>query len=165
MTFYDMEENKQIELRSEKVRNIIGQIPPVLLRNGISIIGLSLLMLIIIAAFVPYQPTIDIKLRIEQDSSGELKYSALIPEKAMDKKSNFENVSISTPTELALPEHLKIGSISDTVHISPDGVWRIATLYHTGMYPRNIRLEETVSIPGKIALKKKSVLQWIVQAM
>ena len=159
------EENKPIELRSEKVRDIIGRVPPVLLRYGASIIGLSLSIFVIIAAFIPYQPTIDVKLRIEQDSSGELKYSVLIPEKAMDKKSNFDNVSINTPTELGLPEHLEIGNISDTVYISPDGVWRIATLYHTGMYPRNIKLEKTVSIPGKIAFKKKSVLQWIVRAM
>ena len=37
-----MEERKPIELRSEKVRSIIGQIPPVLLRYGTVIIGVTL---------------------------------------------------------------------------------------------------------------------------
>ena len=41
-----MEQNRQIEIRSEKVRNIIGQVPPVLLRYGIYTITLSLLILI-----------------------------------------------------------------------------------------------------------------------
>ena len=54
-----MEENKQIELRSEKVRNIIGQIPPILITHGTMFIGLALLSLFLAAAFIPYQPTID----------------------------------------------------------------------------------------------------------
>lgn len=50
-----------MELRSEKVRNIIGQVPPALLRYGISIIGLAICTLIGISAFIPYQPTIETK--------------------------------------------------------------------------------------------------------
>ncbi len=45
---------KSIELRSEKVRNIVGQIPSLLIRQGILIIGLVLLILLSISAFVPY---------------------------------------------------------------------------------------------------------------
>lgn len=62
-----MDENKQqeenrrsIELRSEKVRNIVGQIPPVLLRYGIVIVGLVLFILIGISTFLPYKETIAI---------------------------------------------------------------------------------------------------------
>lgn len=50
-------DKRQMELRSEKVRNIIGQVPPALLRYGIAIIGLSLLVLLGVSAFIPYQPT------------------------------------------------------------------------------------------------------------
>lgn len=46
--------NKGIELRSEKVRNIIGKIPPRLLRTGIAIISLIILITLVIAYFIPY---------------------------------------------------------------------------------------------------------------
>ncbi|MDU1906651.1 MAG: HlyD family efflux transporter periplasmic adaptor subunit [Dysgonomonas sp.] len=46
--------NKDIELRSEKVRSIIGQIPPRLLRIGISIISLVVILVSIAAYTIPY---------------------------------------------------------------------------------------------------------------
>lgn len=55
---------KSIELRSEKVRNIVGQIPSLLIRQGILIIGLVLLMLLGISAFIPYKKTIPVKISI-----------------------------------------------------------------------------------------------------
>ncbi len=55
-----MDENKNIELRSEKVRNIIGQVPSVLLRYGTFIIGIVLLLLLMIAYFIPYHEVITI---------------------------------------------------------------------------------------------------------
>ena len=55
----DMENNKKknknFELRSEKVRNIVGQVPPILLRWGITIIGIVLLFLFIISYYLPYK--------------------------------------------------------------------------------------------------------------
>lgn len=42
------EEQGQIELRSEKVRNLIGQIPPFLIRWGNSILIVIFIMLLII---------------------------------------------------------------------------------------------------------------------
>ncbi len=52
---------KSIELRSEKVRNIVGQIPSLLVRQGASIIGMVLLVLLGISAFVPYRKTIPVE--------------------------------------------------------------------------------------------------------
>lgn len=46
--------NKNIELRSEKVRNIVGKVPPRLLRIGISIISVILLLVLILAYIIPY---------------------------------------------------------------------------------------------------------------
>lgn len=44
----------QIELRSEKVRNIIGTIPPVLVYWGIAVTAIILIILMLIAFLVPY---------------------------------------------------------------------------------------------------------------
>ena len=56
-----MQENKQqhatqnVELRSEKVRSIVGQIPSALLRYGITAIGGVMLCLFCVAYFLPYK--------------------------------------------------------------------------------------------------------------
>lgn len=44
----------RIELRSEKVRNIIGTIPPALVRWGIAVITIILVMLMLVVFLVPY---------------------------------------------------------------------------------------------------------------
>ena len=48
-------EERSIELRSEKVRSIVGQIPPALTRYGITIIGVVLLIFLGIAYYIPYK--------------------------------------------------------------------------------------------------------------
>lgn len=52
------QKNKQernFELRSEKVRSIVGQIPSSLVRYGITAIGVVLLCLLAVAYFLPYK--------------------------------------------------------------------------------------------------------------
>ena len=52
----EKQENKQersFELRSEKVRSIVGQIPSSLVRYGITAIGAILLFLLAVAYFLP----------------------------------------------------------------------------------------------------------------
>ena len=52
------QKNKQersFELRSEKVRNIVGQIPSSLVRYGISVIAIVLITLFSIVYFLPYK--------------------------------------------------------------------------------------------------------------
>lgn len=43
-----------IELRSEKVRNLLGEIPPALVRWGTVIIVAIFLILLLVVCFVPY---------------------------------------------------------------------------------------------------------------
>lgn len=43
-----------IELRSEKVRNLLGEIPPSLVRWGTVIIVAVFLILLLVVCFVPY---------------------------------------------------------------------------------------------------------------
>ena len=54
----ETQENKQersFELRSEKVRSIVGQIPSSLIRYGITAIGMVLLCLFAVAYYLPYK--------------------------------------------------------------------------------------------------------------
>jgi hypothetical protein len=56
--------HKGIELRSEKVRNIVGQVPPFLLRKGILIISFAIFLLLGIAWFLPYPETIPVDVNL-----------------------------------------------------------------------------------------------------
>lgn len=48
-------EERSFELRSEKVRSIVGQIPSTLVRYGITAIGIVLICLFAVAYFLPYK--------------------------------------------------------------------------------------------------------------
>lgn len=48
-------QERSFELRSEKVRSIVGQIPSSLVRYGISIIGIVLFVIAVVAYFLPYK--------------------------------------------------------------------------------------------------------------
>jgi hypothetical protein len=62
-----MNHNENIELRSEKVRNIIGIIPPIIIRYGIGIIISVLILLISAAFFIPYPKNLNIDIIILSD--------------------------------------------------------------------------------------------------
>ena len=64
-------ENKDIELRSEQVRKIIGQIPPVLIRSGIGIIGIIVGLLLAAAAFIPYPETVESEITLSEVHDGQ----------------------------------------------------------------------------------------------
>jgi hypothetical protein len=57
-------DKKDIELRSEKVRNIVGKVPPLLLRKGITIIFLVIILFLIGTYFMPYPETAKTKVKI-----------------------------------------------------------------------------------------------------
>ena len=50
----DKKRPSDIELRSEKVRNLLGEIPPSLVRWGTVIIVAVFLILLLVVCFVPY---------------------------------------------------------------------------------------------------------------
>lgn len=63
-----MDEKDNIELRSEKVRNLIGQIPPVIIRTGISVIFIIILVLLIGSWFFKFEYTIKTTATINQNN-------------------------------------------------------------------------------------------------
>ena len=56
--------DNEIELRSEKVRHIIGEIPSRIVRYGITIITIVILGLLVGAYFIPYPETISAKVQV-----------------------------------------------------------------------------------------------------
>ena len=62
--------DSKIELRSEKVRSIIGEIPSRIVRYGITIITVVILGLLVGAYFIPYPETISAKVQMKNDRQG-----------------------------------------------------------------------------------------------
>lgn len=59
-----MENQDNIELRSEKIRHIIGRVPPVLIRSGIGVISGIVFLLIIAACYIPYPEAVSVPVKI-----------------------------------------------------------------------------------------------------
>lgn len=70
-------ESENIELRSEKVRHIIGQVPPALVRTGTLVITLVVIALAIAFYTIRYPITVEAQGRVASNGSVEL----LIPYK------------------------------------------------------------------------------------
>ena len=68
-----MADNK-IELRSEKVRHIIGEIPSGIVRYGITIITIVILVLLVGAYFIPYPETISAKVQMTNAHQGTIDF-------------------------------------------------------------------------------------------
>lgn len=153
---------ERAELKSEKVRNIIGHTPSVLLRYGITIIGIALLTLVGVAAIIPYQPSIKTSIEVLQDKNGDLHFSALIPQNAINKQNTITDIVSDKATELSLPSRFKVASISDKVIVSEKDTWVRTTLTTQENISEKIQLEKTINIPGKILLEKKSFLNWVL---
>ena len=64
----------KIELRSEKVRHIIGEIPSGIVRYGITIITIVILALLAGAYFIPYPETINAKVQITNAHQGTIDF-------------------------------------------------------------------------------------------
>ena len=64
-----MADNK-IELRSEKVRHIIGEIPSGIVRYGIAIITIVIIGLLVGAYFIPYPETISSRIKMADEHQG-----------------------------------------------------------------------------------------------
>lgn len=64
-----MAEERNIELRSEKVRNIVGKIPPAVDRYGITVIGLVLVVAVAVSMLIPYKETVSFGVRFNPAQS------------------------------------------------------------------------------------------------
>lgn len=64
-----MPEIKDIELRSDRVRKIVGKIPPAVDRYGISVIGLLLVVMVGVSMIIPYKETMTFTVSFSPEAS------------------------------------------------------------------------------------------------
>ncbi|WP_352423158.1 hypothetical protein [Proteiniphilum sp.] len=158
-----MDEKKPIELRSEKVRSIIGQVPPLLLRYGITIISLSLLMLVALGALIPYYPKISIEVIAAQKANGEICFTAKIPHKVMIQQHNFNFITGYPPVDDAIPARFTLRYMSDTLHLSRSAGWYEVELFPTDTNTPPVKIQEPITFPAKIELEETTYLKWMMR--
>ncbi len=149
-----MKEERPIELRSEKVRNIIGRMPSALIRYGTMIIGAALLMLCVVSA---YRETVPVTITIQQTDTG-LQGVALVPKDRLPLVHSGSKVTIDDPLA---------GFIEATVSgtskkpAPADGRQREVTIRFTSAE----RLHSGDVMDGRIILSDTPVLQRFLQSV
>lgn len=135
-----MEEHLGIELRSEKVRNIIGKIPPSLVRYGIGYITLLLLLLGMGAFYIPYSESIRAEVSVLPISGREVTAQALLP------YSYVSRVKINMPVRVELTDYKphtqnhvegRVAEVTDS----------LITINGKGYFNAIIRLEGSEALP------------------
>ena len=152
-----MKEERPIELRSEKVRNIIGRMPSALIRYGTMIIGTALLMLCVVSAFIPYRETVPVTITIKQTDSG-LQGLAIVPKDRLPQIHPGSKVTIDDPLAGFIE-----AAVSETSRepASADGRQREATIRFTSAE----RLHSGDVMDGRIILSDIPVFQRFLQSV
>lgn len=88
---------KDIELRSEKIKNIIGQVPSFLIRCGNSILCIIFLLLIISAVYIPFPYKVDTNIYFETGQKGKQYTTSIIyvPQNIISKLSKAKGIYIT----------------------------------------------------------------------
>jgi len=153
---------EKIELRSEKVRNIIGKIPPYVIRSGITLIIILSVLILINCAFISVPVFIECKVTIKNQDN------KLVVEKIyFDDNINLNNkITKNSPIILSLGNNemcqLEFNSDITDYSISSDGVYIVnpniivSDIIHSGH--TNLSIESDIMLNGRIQLKKISLL-------
>jgi hypothetical protein len=98
----------KFELRSEKVRHIIGEIPSSIVRYGIIVITIITFGLLVLAYFIPYTETVDANIKMENAHQGTIR----IPYEYVNIVKTGMAVRIELEGYSHRDVHAKISSIS-----------------------------------------------------
>ena len=155
-----MVDNK-IELRSEKVRHIIGEIPSRIVRYGITIITIVILGLLIGTYFIPYPETISAKVQMTDAHQGAI----TIPYKYVNTIARGMTANIEFEGYDAETYGVANGVITATSHTprqtAEGSVFTVQVRITDCKYKLVSGMTGTVSI----LVSNESVLQRIVQSI
>lgn len=113
-------QERDIELRSEKVRSIVGQMPSTLVRCGIATIGIVLLCLLTVAYFLPYKQVYSGTATIHevafetQTDSTEITILLRFENKRPDN-ANVQMIYLQSPDKTFVGKIRELSSVRDTL--------------------------------------------------
>lgn len=151
--------DSKIELRSEKVRHIIGEIPSGIVRYGITIITIVILVLLVGAYFIPYPETISTRIEIADRRQG----TVAIPYQYVNTVKKGMNVSIELEgydTEMYGATNGTITAICSTPQHTANG-----NIFVAKVNVKNCKynIEGGMTGTASILVSNESMLQRILQ--
>ena len=153
-----MADNK-IELRSEKVRHIIGGIPSGIVRYGITIITIVLLVLLVGAYFIPYPETISARIEMTNRQQGTVD----IPYKYVNTVKKGKNVSIELEGYNIEMYGAANGTITATMHTPRQTAAGNVFTAQVKVTDCKYKIISGMTGTASILVSNESVLQRIVQ--
>ncbi len=153
-----MSENKRnIELRSEKVRNIIGQIPSRIVRMGIAVIFVVILALLAGAYFFRFNHTIKVPATLYSENN-QIHYTLEVPQ------NNLKHVSVGQ--KLVITVHNQnsftttIQQVDTTLHINrKSSYFKIRGTLNS----KQLTVDEELEAIAKIYAGKTNVIGYILK--
>jgi hypothetical protein len=155
------ENTDNIELRSEKVRNIIGQIPPIIIRVGITIIFLIIVGFLTGTYFFKYEYTIKTTALIEQSKDTTI-ISVKIPANELEKVKVRQKVVLSLDNIANIYNErisVQIQSIPKKINISDDGGFYNSKIIISGIL--NSENKNEINIDKKTEVKAEIICEKI----
>ena len=151
--------DSKIELRSEKVRNIIGEIPSGIVRYGITIITIVILVLLVGAYFIPYPETISARIEMTDRQQGTVD----IPYKYVNWVVKGKNVSIELEGYDTEMYGAANGTITATMHTPRQTA--VGNVFTAQVKVTDCKYKIISGMTGtaSILVSNESVLQRIVQ--
>jgi len=164
-----IEKSDNIELRSEKVRNIIGQIPPKIIRVGIAVIFLIIVSFLIGSYFFEYEYIVKTTTLIEQ-SGNTTKIQVKIPANEIEKVNVGQKVFLSfdnIPNVYNEKISVQIQSVPKTINMSKKGGFYNAGIVLIGKLQsengNEININEKIEVKAEILCGKISFFDKITQ--
>lgn len=153
-----------VALRSEKIRSIIGKIPPLIIRIGISVFVAIFLLLLFVAYFIPFNYPIKAKavLTKNANNTNNTTYVINIPAKKIDDIKCGQNILFTPKQENYLPEFrikTKVQQIDSTIYfIESEPFLKIVG---TCDIPNQFKIINKQEVQATIFTNPKTMIQFV----
>lgn len=154
-----MEKDTNIELRSEALRNVIGQVPPLLVRVGTMVIVFITLALALVVCFVPYPITIKSDgMVVETNGSGWVAVRSRVPYKFLYV---FDTTRVANVTYEGEPDVISNAKVVDVdtkiVRKGNDNYFTVTLLSSTA--PNVLPVVKGESVKVETIVSEKTIWQ------
>lgn len=150
-------ETDNIELRSEKVRHVIGQVPPALVRMGTVVITLVTVALAVALCTIRYPITIEARGKVMRNDSVEF----LVPYKYLYffDEPRTALVTLEGQNEDAPAVPCPIVSHNDELVVVGGGHYFVASAYPR---PLGTKVQHNMNVSARIVVSDKTLWQLIL---
>ncbi len=151
------ETNRNIELRSEKVRNIIGQIPSRIVRMGITVIFMVVLALLVGAYFFRFDHTIEVPATLYPENK-QMYYALEVPQSNLKYVNAGQILVITVHNQNSFTTTIQ--QFDTTLHINrEESYFKIRGTLNS----KQLTVDEELEAIAKIYAGKTNVIGYILK--